>query len=579
MKTFNDFGLSESTLWALEKKGYEQPSPIQAACIPLLLGSDKDVIGQAQTGTGKTAAFSIPVIEKIDPAKKSVQAIILTPTRELAIQVAEEMSSFKWTKRLSVAVLYGGASITQQISALRGWAQIVVGTPGRVMDMINKRHLKIKDLTYFILDEADEMLNMWFLEDIEEILKSTNEDKQMLFFSATMPRAILSVAKTYMKEYEVVKVAAQQLTTANTTQIYFEVREHDKMEALTRIVDSEKEFYGIVFCRTKRECDDVTAKLQSRWYTADAIHGDHEQRTRERVLNKFKAKKTLILVATDVAARGIDVNDLTHVVNYHIPQDPESYTHRIGRTGRAWNKGTAITLITPNEWRKLAFIQRKTNSEITKQQLPSIDEVVDNKKENIRNQITGTIDDGNLEKYESFVTELLEKYDHPQVIKALVKIAFSDQLDAKAYKSIQWVVNNVDAAWTTRLFVARGRSHGITGPKELVDYLVEETSVRPNDINDVKVLEDFSFVTLPFIEAEVVIDAFKRKPGRSMVSKAKDNGWWWRSGGSRGWSRSGYGGSRGRSGGGDRARSPGNRTSARRSSSDRPRSDRRPTRS
>jgi ATP-dependent RNA helicase DeaD len=360
-----------------------------------------------------------------------------------------------------VAVLYGGASMRQQISALRGGAQIVVGTPGRVMDLMNKNYLKINELSYFILDEADEMLNMGFLDDIEEILKSTNKDKKMLFFSATMPTQILKVAKTYMQEFEVVKVAAQQLTANNTEQIYFEVRERDKVEALTRIIDSEKEFYGIVFCRTKRECDDLTASLQSRGYTADAIHGDHEQRTRERVLKKFKAKKTLILVATDVAARGIDVNDLTHVVNYHIPQDPESYTHRIGRTGRAGNKGTAITLITPSEWRKIAFIQRKTNAEIEKQQLPSIDDVVENKKNHIRNHIGVTIDE-DLKQYNDFVEELLTKHDHEDVIKALVKIAFGEQLDTNNYRDVRPVINNADAAGVTRLFIARGRSHGIT---------------------------------------------------------------------------------------------------------------------
>lgn len=359
-------------------------------------------------------------------------------------------------------MLYGGAAVKPQIDRLRAGAHIVVGTAGRVQDMINKRQLKIQNLKYFILDEADEMLNMGFLEDIEEILKSTNEDKQMLFFSATMPRTILQVAKRYMKAgFEIVKVAAQQLTVKNTEQLYFEVRERDKTEALMRIMDSEEDFYGIIFCRTKRSCDQLASTLQARGYMTDALHGDIEQRNRERILNKFKKKKTKILIATDVAARGIDVDDLTHVVNYHIPQDPESYTHRIGRTGRAGRKGVAITMITPAEWRSLNYIKRITKAEIEKGELPTIDKVVEAKKKNIKAQIN-TISKANFEKYEEITENLLEKYDEKILVSSLLKIAFSDQIEANSYRDIENITRNrVDRSGTARLFVARGRSHGM----------------------------------------------------------------------------------------------------------------------
>ncbi len=338
MTKFSELGLSASTLAALESKGFENATPIQALCIPILMTGTKDIIGQAATGTGKTGAFAIPMIENIDTTKNVVQAIVLTPTRELAIQVAEEIASLKGNKKLSIALLYGGAAMGTQIQALRQGVHLVVGTPGRVIDHLEKKRLNLSSIRYCVLDEADEMLNMGFLDEIEKILKAANPDKQMLCFSATMPPAIKKVAEKYMREYEMVKVEGQQLPGGNTEQIYVEVYERDKFEALCRIIDSTKELYGIIFCRTKRECDEIGSHLQSRGYLASALHGDMDQKERERILGRFKKKQAMILVATDVAARGIDVNNLTHVINYHIPQDPESYTHRIGRTGRAGNQ-------------------------------------------------------------------------------------------------------------------------------------------------------------------------------------------------------------------------------------------------
>ena len=357
LEEFRKLGLSDKTLKALSKKGYETPTPIQALTIPALLNGEKDIIGQAQTGTGKTAAFSLPILERFE-SSKSIQAIVLAPTRELALQVAEEMNSLASGKKIRITPVYGGQSIEFQIKQLKKGTDIIVGTPGRVMDLMDRKLIKLDNLKYFILDEADEMLNMGFVEDVEKILESTNEDKRMLFFSATMPNEIMKIAKKHMKDYEVLAVKTRELTTDLTDQIYFEVHERDKFEALCRIIDLTRDFYGIVFCRTKNDVNDVVGKLNDRGYDAEGLHGDISQNYREVTLKRFKARKINVLVATDVAARGIDVNDLSHVINYAIPQEAESYVHRIGRTGRAGKEGTAITFITPQEYRRLLQIQK-----------------------------------------------------------------------------------------------------------------------------------------------------------------------------------------------------------------------------
>jgi Superfamily II DNA and RNA helicases len=334
MTTFKQLGLTEKTLVALEKKGYKTPSPIQEKVIPLLLAGEENIIGQAATGTGKTAAFGLPLIEKLQGTHRP-QALILAPTRELANQVAEEIESFQTGKELRVLSIYGGQSYTIQISALKKGVDIIVGTPGRVIDHLDRGSLKLDSLEYFILDEADEMLNMGFIDDIETIFKKANPDKKVLLFSATMPKEILSVAKKYMRNYQLVSVKNDQMTTTQTSQIYFEVQEEDKLNALCRIIDVEPDFYGIVFCKTKLDVDFVTGKLMERGYQAHGLHGDILQKQRETILDQFKNRTAKILVATDVAARGIDVNDITHVINYALPQEIERYVHRVGRTGRA----------------------------------------------------------------------------------------------------------------------------------------------------------------------------------------------------------------------------------------------------
>jgi ATP-dependent RNA helicase DeaD len=338
---FRDLGLSDIMIECLRKKGFEEPTPIQAKAIPFLLENKKDLIGKAQTGTGKTGAFGIPIIEQIIPQSKKVQALILVPTRELAIQVTEELSSFAEAQKISIIAVYGGQPIERQISRLNRGVDIVVGTPGRIIDHLDRKTLDISKVSFVVLDEADEMLNMGFVEDIEKILQTSPKTRRTVLFSATMPSHIERLAKKYMHDYEVIAVVNDQIGSSNIQQIYFEVSQSDKFEALFRIIDVEESFYGMVFCRTKIDADEIAHKLYNRGTRAEPIHGDLSQGQREKVLQKFRNKKVNILVATDVAARGLDVDDLTHVINYALPQDPESYMHRIGRTGRAGKLGVS----------------------------------------------------------------------------------------------------------------------------------------------------------------------------------------------------------------------------------------------
>ena len=522
LEGFAALGLSEKTIKALAKKGFEEPSPIQALTIPVLLKGEKDVVGQAQTGTGKTAAFGLPILEMIDKSNGNVRAIVLAPTRELAIQVAEEINSFANGRKLKIVPVYGGQSIELQIRQLKKGVDIVVGTPGRVQDLIDRKILKLDKLEYFILDEADEMLNMGFVEDIEKILESTNKDKRMLFFSATMPKEILKIAENHMrKDYEIIKVESKELTTNLTDQIYFEVKQKDKFEALCRIIDLEPDFYGIVFCRTKNDVNELAGKLNDRGYDAGELHGDITQNHREVTLNRFKARKLNILVATDVAARGIDVNDLTHVVNYAIPQEAESYVHRIGRTGRAGKEGTAITFMTPSEYKKLLQIKRITKTDIRKEKLPEIKDVILSRKHRIIEKVTNILQEGKLDDFSDMAKELLKKGNPEEIVASLLKSAYEDVLDTSNYNEIEEAT--VDDTGKTRLFIALGRVDKIT-PKKLVEFIVKESNVDSNKLKGVEVYENFSFMSVPFAEAEVILDIFKkiRKGRKPLVEKAKE---------------------------------------------------------
>ncbi|RLF83375.1 ATP-dependent helicase [Thermococci archaeon] len=368
--SFEKLGLSEDSLNAVRRKGFEKPTDIQKEVIPRLLRGSNDIIGQSQTGTGKTAAFALPLIELIDEEIKEIQAIVITPTRELAIQVADEIRSLRGKRRINVLPVYGGQPIWPQIRNLRRGVHIAVGTPGRVIDHIERGTLSLDGVSYFILDEADRMLDMGFIEDIERILRHTSEEKRVLMFSATIPREILRLARRYLKDYEVIKIQDRSLAPELVEQLYFEVHPNKRFTLLCSILD-DKGFYGIVFCQTKKETRDLTSKLKTRGYNAEALNGDIPQRGRERILERFRSGRTRVLVATDIAARGIDVKDLTHVINYSIPQNPEAYVHRIGRTGREGKRGRAITFVAPWESPKLRDIERVARVKIKEMTHPT----------------------------------------------------------------------------------------------------------------------------------------------------------------------------------------------------------------
>ncbi len=434
---FSDLGLSAETLAVLDKQGFVEPTTIQEKCIPLALQGQADIVGQAATGTGKTAAFGLPVLELINPEINQTQALILAPTRELAVQIVQALNNFKGARKIKIAAIYGGASIGLQLNQLRAGVHIVVGTPGRVIDMLGRKRLILDKLSFLVLDEADEMLNMGFIEDVEEILKHTPPEKRMMLFSATLSPRILNLAKKYMPNYEFVEVKKPQLTTALTDQIYYEVAESDKFETLRRVIDINPEFYGLIFCKTKAEVDTITNKLKLLNYKAEGIHGDIAQNQREKVFAKFKSKQITILVATDVAARGIDVNDLTHVVNYEIPRDPESYTHRIGRTGRAGKKGTAVNIITPSEFRKLSFIKKITNADIRKEKLPEVADVIRIKKDRLLESLKKLISNGEHATFKNLARDIVDENDAVEIIAAMLKHSFQNDLDASKYKEIR----------------------------------------------------------------------------------------------------------------------------------------------
>ena len=523
LEEFGALGLTDVTLEAIKAKGFETPSPIQKLTIPVLLDDEKtnDIIAQAQTGTGKTAAFGLPILERLRPQKGATQALILVPTRELALQVTEEILSFNAKRKLVISPIYGGASMTEQLRRLGKGIDVVVGTPGRILDHLRRGTLDIKALKYLILDEADEMLNMGFIEDVEEILSTTNDYRRILLFSATMPERIIRLSKKYMRDVEILRVPAQEVTTELTDQIYFEVRDSDKFDALTRIIDVEPEFYGIVFCRTKIGVDEVVNKLTERGYAAEGLHGDVSQVQREKILKRFKKKLANILVATDVAARGIDINNLTHVINYSLPQDTESYVHRIGRTGRAGNTGTAITFISHSEYRQFSSLKREIKVDIKKVALPSAQDVVEIKKTKIKDDLIEIVESESYRKYTEMAGEVLQNLDPEVALAALLKLAFKNELEESSYPEIRSI--NVDRKGTARLFISIGKMDGFDARK-LTDMLKRECRLPDNKIDDVRVMDSYSFVTVPFSDARQAIRQLNdiNRGGRPIAELAKD---------------------------------------------------------
>lgn len=418
---FQDLGISPATMKALKRMGFEEATPIQAETIPLSL-QNKDLIGQAQTGTGKTAAFGVPLVDKIDVANEVIQGIIIAPTRELAIQVSEELYKIGYGKRTRVLSIFGGQDINRQIRALKKNPHIIVGTPGRILDHINRKTLRLDNVQTVILDEADEMLNMGFIDDIEAILSKIPTERQTLLFSATMPGPIRKMAERFMKDPEVVKVKAKEMTVPLIEQYYIETQEKTKFDILTRLLDIQSPELAIIFGRTKRRVDELSEALNLRGYTAEGIHGDLSQAKRMSVLRKFKEGTIDVLVATDVAARGLDISGVTHVYNFDIPQDPESYVHRIGRTGRAGKEGVAITFITYRERSYLQVVEKTTKRKMEKMIPPTVDQAIEGQQKAVMEKISQIIEENNLDSYRNAADDLLEQKDASTVVAAVLKM-------------------------------------------------------------------------------------------------------------------------------------------------------------
>ncbi|MFZ3578908.1 DEAD/DEAH box helicase [Virgibacillus sp. DJP39] len=421
MTTFKELSISSPIMKALEKMGFEEATPIQAETIPLAM-QGKDVIGQAQTGTGKTAAFGIPMIEKIDKTAKTIQGLVVAPTRELAIQVAEEINRLGRFKGIRTLPVYGGQHMDRQIRALKDGPHIVVATPGRLLDHMRRKTIRIDNVQTAVLDEADEMLNMGFIDDIRDILKGIPSERQTLLFSATMPKEIRNIANTLMKSPEEVKVKAKEMTVENIDQYFVEVPDRLKFDTLTNHIDIHAPSLAIIFSRTKKRVDEIAEGLQARGFRAEGIHGDLTQGKRMSVLNKFKGGRIEFLVATDVAARGLDISNVSHVYNFDIPQDPESYVHRIGRTGRAGKTGEAVSFITPREIAHLHSIEKVTKSKMKRLMPPTNQDAQRGQQQVAVEKLIKTIDSEDLKTYQETANELLQDHDSISIIAAALKM-------------------------------------------------------------------------------------------------------------------------------------------------------------
>jgi len=554
---FKELNLSEAMQKALDDMGFEEATPIQSKAIPPIM-EGKDIIGQAQTGTGKTCAFGIPAIEMIDPKIAGVQVLMLCPTRELAIQVSEELKSLcKFKKGIKTLPIYGGQSIDRQIMALKNKPQIIIGTPGRVMDHMRRHTLKLQELKMIVLDEADEMLNMGFREDIDTILKEVPAERQTLLFSATMSKEILEITKLYQRDPMIIKTVHKELTMPTTEQYYIEVREASKLELLCRMIDANNIKVGIVFCNTKRKVDEVTTALQTRGFSAEALHGDMKQTERDRVMNKFRKGLVDMLIATDVAARGIDVNNVEAVFNYDIPSDEEYYVHRIGRTGRAGKKGISYSFVFGRDIFKLKDIQRYTKTEIFPMKPPSISDVEEVKQDSTVKQILSALELGGYSKYNTIVEKILEESDDAttmDIASVLYKLAFGG-MDGRGYADSDLDADD-EMEYTTggmaRLFMNVGTLDNIQ-PKNIVQGIASKTSMPGKMIGAIDIHKQFTFIEVPTKYADEVIVAmadFTHK-GRVVViekaSKRQKSGSG-NSGGNRGRS-GGYEGGGGNSGG------------------------------
>ena len=526
---FDDFGLSPELMESITAIGYQTPTPIQVKTIPVML-TGQDVIAQAQTGSGKTAAFGLPIIDGIDPLVRAPQALILCPTRELAIQVAEALHGFGRHRHVETVAIYGGQPYERQFRGLERGPQIVVGTPGRVMDHMRRNTLKLDNLKFFILDEADEMLDMGFIEDIEWVLEQAPAERQTALFSATMPPRIADLAGRYMNAPERISVVGKDMTAENTRQYAYEIPRNRKIDGLTRILDAEMPSSAMIFCRTKAGVDELGEALLQRGYPVETLHGDLSQAQRDRVMRRFRTGQAEILIATDVAARGLDIKGVSHVFNFDIPESPEAYVHRIGRTGRAGQAGIAITLVTPREIRWLRQIERIVRSRIELKRLPTLVDVAEKRRVQMLDQVKELLaDETAFSAYVETVDELAAEHGATNVAAALLKLyaeetgramTAEDQHDDLAFLSApRREFNNGPREFNgaprqmpggdngaVRLFINVGRFQGIR-PQDIVGAIANEANIPGRAIGAIDIFDGYSFVDVPAQAAEAVIHA------------------------------------------------------------------------
>lgn len=540
---FDELQLDERILRAVADMGFEEASPIQAQAIPVQV-EGRDIIGQAQTGTGKTAAFGIPLLQKVDPKVKKLQAIALCPTRELAIQVADEIRRLaKYMHGVKVVPIYGGQDIVKQIRSLKDGTQVIIGTPGRVMDHMRRKTVKFDTVRTVVMDEADEMLNMGFLEDMETILSQLPEDRQTVMFSATMPSAIMEIARKFQQDPVTVKVVKKELTVPNITQYYYEVKPKTKVEVMCRLLDMYAPKLSVAFCNTKKQVDELVQSLQGRGYFAEGLHGDLKQIQRDRVMNSFRNGKTEILVATDVAARGIDVEDVEAVFNYDLPQDDEYYVHRIGRTGRANREGIAFSFVVGKEVYKLRDIQRYCKTKIVPQPVPSLNDVTAIKVDKILVNVADTIADSDLSKMVNIIEKkiLEEEYTSLDLAAALLKRLMGEEnediIDVKQPRSLDALENlfgsgggrsNSRGGRTgaggrggrsdsssrgerddmARLFINIGKNQNVK-PGDILGAIAGESGIPGKMVGSIDMYDKYTFVEVPRENADVVLQAMK----------------------------------------------------------------------